>query len=54
MGFFISLEKDADVIIGGVKPKKVFRYSFIILFFFIVPFCNYDTPVEVKKELHIH
>lgn len=30
MGFFISLEKDADVIIGGVRPKKVFRYSFII------------------------
>ena len=23
-------------------------------FFFFLPFCNYDTSVEIKKELHIH
>ena len=31
-------------------------FNFIVFFclFFILPFCNYDTLVEIKKELHIH
>lgn len=50
-GFFISLEKDADVIIGGIRQKKL--GCSIILFFkmlFILPFCIYDTSVEIKME----
>ena len=27
---------------------------YFFLFFFILPFCNYNTSVEIKKELHIH
>ena len=38
MGFFISLEKDADVIIGGVRPKKCFVIHLLFNFFLLCHF----------------